>query len=189
MLRNILIVSVFCFVTLFGLVACNKDDSPRVAMVNAEKVYQNSKLAQEGMKYVETLSEKFQARLEQMQQAVQAEPENQELASAFQAELMGLQGDFEARQVEAGNKLNKLFEEVIEEYRAQNKLEVILPSQVVLSSRAGADVTDAIIQLLDSKNIDYGSTDISTGGAPKAPTEDTPAATEAAPGQQPAQGN
>lgn len=177
MTRNILILSVLCLA--LGLGGCDqKKDYPRIGVVDAEKVFQGSKLAQNGMAYVEGVSKKFNERLMKMQEAAAADPENQELMQQFQAELMSLQGDFEARQAEAANKMNRLFEAVVAEYRENNNLEVIIPAQMALSSRPGSDVTEAIISLLDSKTLDFGSVDEPVGGTMAAPS---PADNEAVP--------
>lgn len=182
MTRNILALSILCLSLFIGLGGCNqKDDAPRVGVVDTEKVFQNSKLAQQGMAYIEGVSKQFSERLDKMQEEVSADPENQELMKQMQAELMRLQGDFEARQVEIGNKINKLFEDVLAEYREKNNLDVILPVQTVLSSRPGVDVTDAIVTLLDSKTIDFGALDAAFDKGMAPPAAAGEPAPEAAP--------
>lgn len=182
MMRNIFMISTLCLALALGLGGCNqKDDSPRVAVVDAEKVFQTSQLAKKGMEYIEGVSSKFNERILKMQEAAQADPDNQEMMQEFQAELMSLQGDFEARQTEAANKINRLFEEVVAEYRTKNNLDMIVYSQAVISSSASVDATDGIISLLDSKQLDFGSADAPIGNTPPpAPAGETGAAEPAA---------
>lgn len=183
MQRNILMILALCL-TVFALVGCNeKSSGPAVAVVDAEKVFQESQLAQKGMAYLEELSAKFNERLAEMQAAVSADPNNEEQSKKFQAELVSLQGDFEVKQMDAATKLNKLFDEVVEEYRAKNDIALIVPAQVVITAREGVDITAEVIKLLDSKSLDYGPADISRlkGEMPKAGEAAAPADAPAAP--------
>lgn len=183
MKRSILIVLTLCLAA-FALAGCNeKSSGPAVAVVDAEKVFQESQLAQKGMAYLEELSAKFNERLAEMQTAMSADPDNEEQSKSFQAELVSLQADFEVKQMEAATKLNKLFDEVVEEYRAKNDIALIVPAQIVIAARAGVDVTAEVVKLLDSKALDYGPADVSRlkGEIPKADEAAPPADAPAAP--------
>lgn len=170
MKRNILVLFALCLVAALALAGCNeKKAGPVIATVDAEKVFQDSKLAQSGMSYVEGIGKEFNDRLSAMQAAIAENPEDSEQIAAFQAELATLQSNFESKQMAAADKLNKLFEEVLEEYRAQHNFEAVLPKQIVVVARPGADITDEIIKLMDTKSIEFGA-------EPKA---EEPAATEA----------
>lgn len=133
MKRRPLIVFALCIALAAGLAACN-DNTPsaKVAVVDANKVFEKSGLAQEGMAYVQEIETKFTARIAEMQELVAANPENQEILQAFQVELMELERIYSERQMEVGDKLNKIFEEVLDEYIKAHGLDVILPAQSVM---------------------------------------------------------
>lgn len=161
MKRNIFIVSLLAL--SLALFACNEQKEPaapaptplKIAVVDAEQVFQRSKLASDGMIFIEEQSQILNQRLFEMQKQVEADPENQELSATLQAELSMLQQQFELDQVEAAEKINAIFNEVVEEYRKSNDLEAVLPVQIVISYRPGADITNLIVERMDKKTIDF----------------------------------
>lgn len=156
MKRNIVFLFVTAVSLMLGLAACN-ESAPKIAVIDAEKIYQDSALAKQGMAHVEGLSRQFNERIAEMRDEVVASPDDEALGLKLQEELMGLQQKFEEEQTVTAEKLNKLLEDVVEEYRQKNGLEVILPKQLVLAVRPGADITAEVTKLFDSKNVEFGS--------------------------------
>lgn len=156
MKRNIIFLFVMAVSLMLGLAACN-ESAPKIAVIDAEKIYQDSALAKQGMAHVEGLSRQFNERIAEMRDEVMASPDDEALGLKLQEELMGLQQKFEEEQTVTAEKLNKLLEDVVEEYRQKNGLEAILPKQLVLAVRPGADITAEVTKLFDSKNVEFGS--------------------------------
>lgn len=172
MKRNIVLIFVFCLVLVMGGAGCEqKDSSPRIAVVDTEKVFKNSKNAKEAMAYIEALNNDFTKRIGEMQAGLSADQDNTELLTTLQSEFMGLQSEFERVQTETADKLNKQFEAAIEEYREKNKIEVVLPVQMVISSKSEADITDAVIAIMDAKPVDLPASTLKQDAAKSAPEE------------------
>ena len=142
----------------FGLSACNNDAAAdKVAMVDAEAVFQKSKLAAAGMQHIESLNAQLQERLGKMQEELLADPDNNELEQRLQGELFALQGSMDEGQRAVAEQINKLFDQAVEDCRKAGNLEVVLPKQLVMAAREGADITDKVVELMDKQTVDFSA--------------------------------
>jgi Skp family chaperone for outer membrane proteins len=136
------------------LAACDQDKKT-AAVVDAEQVYKKSKLAEAGMKHLETLAGQMQNSILQMQEQLKAAPEDKELEQRMQARLFALQAELDKAQREVAERVNKQFDETVEAYRKQQNFEFVLPRQLVMALRPEADITQKIIDLMDAKTADF----------------------------------
>ncbi|MDL2307364.1 OmpH family outer membrane protein [Desulfovibrio sp. OttesenSCG-928-C06] len=141
-----------------GLSACNSDaPADKIAMVDAEAVFQKSKLAAAGMKHIESMNAQLQERLGKMQEELLADSNNAELEQRLQSELFALQASMDESQRAVAEQINGIFDKAVEDCRKTSKLEVILPKQLVMAAREGADVTDKVVELMDKQTVDFSA--------------------------------
>jgi Skp family chaperone for outer membrane proteins len=140
---------------LLGTLAACDQNRRNVAVIDAEQVYQKSKLAGAGMKHLETLTGQVQNTLMQMQEQLKAAPEDKELEQRLQAEIFALQGNLDKAQREVAERVNKNFDDTVEAYRKQQNLDLVLPRQLVMAARPEADITQKIIELMDAGPADF----------------------------------
>ncbi|MDR1241916.1 MAG: OmpH family outer membrane protein [Deltaproteobacteria bacterium] len=140
---------------LLGTLAACDQNRRNVAVIDAEQIYQKSKVAAEGMKHLETLTGQVQNALMQMQEQLKAAPEDKELEQRLQTEIFALQGNLDKAQREVAERVNKRFDDAVEAYRKQQNLELVLPRQLVMAVRPEADITQKIIELMDAESADF----------------------------------
>lgn len=170
-----------------ALVGCN-DATNKIAVVDGAKVFRESKPGQEAMAYLRDKSTELQAEAKAAQDKVQAK-QTQENAAAFQEAVTKYQTTMGAEQQRVVGLLQDQFNKILEKYRKDNKVDVVLAKDVVLSYDEASDITNKIIEEVNKATIDLKA----PAAAPKAdaaapaaapvaaPKADAPAAAPAAP--------
>jgi len=175
------------------LAACN--NSNKIVVVDGAKVFRESKPGQEAMAYLRTKSTDLQAEAKAAQEKVQAK-QSQENAAAFQEAVTKYQTTMGAEQQRVVGLLQDQFNKILEKYRKDNKVDVILAKDVVLSYDESSDITNKVIEEINKTTIDLNAkpeakpeakdgapaADAPKADAPKAeaPKADAPAAAPAA---------
>lgn len=167
------------------LVGCN-DTSNKIAVVDGAKVFRESKPGQEAMAYLRDKSTELQAEAKAAQDKVQAK-QTQENAAAFQEAVTKYQTTMGAEQQRVVGLLQDQFNKILEKYRKDNKVDVILAKDVVLSYEETADITNKIIEEINKASIDLKAQPAPAAAAPAdAAKPDAPKADAAAPAAAPA---
>jgi len=174
------------------LAACGNNTS-KIAVVDGAKVFRESKPGQEAMAYLRTKSTELQAEAKAAQEKVQAK-QTQENAAAFQEAVTKYQTTMGAEQQRVVGLLQEQFNKILEKYRKDNKVDVILAKDVVLSYDEAADITNKIIEEINKASIDLNAKPVAPAdkaeakpagpAAPVAPADKAavkPAAAPAAP--------
>ncbi|MHC1699892.1 MAG: OmpH family outer membrane protein [Humidesulfovibrio sp.] len=159
------------------LAACN--NTPKIAVVDGAKVFRESKPGQDAMAYLRTKSNDLQAEAKAAQEKVQAK-QTQENAAAFQEAVTKYQTTMGTEQQRVVGLLQDNFNKLLEKYRKDNKVDVIIAKDVVLSSDETSDITNKIIEEFNKTTID-----LNTPAAPAAEAA-VPAAGAAAEAAKPA---
>ncbi|MGE4263839.1 MAG: OmpH family outer membrane protein [Desulfovibrio sp.] len=159
------------------LVGCN-DTSNKIAVVDGAKVFRESKPGQEAMAYLRDKSTELQAEAKAAQDKVQAK-QTQENAAAFQEAVTKYQTTMGAEQQRVVGLLQDQFNKILEKYRKDNKVDVILAKDVVLSYEETSDITNKIIEEINKASIDLKAP--AAPAAATAPAEAAPAAPAEAP--------
>jgi len=159
------------------LVGCNNDNN-KIAVVDGAKVFRESKPGQEAMAYLRDKSTELQAEAKSAQEKVQAK-QTQENAAAFQEAVTKYQTTMGAEQQRVVGLLQDQFNKILEKYRKDNKLDVVLAKDVVLSYDEASDITNKIIEEINKASIDLKAApkvDAPKADAPKAdaPKTDAP---------------
>ena len=176
------------------LAGCNNNNN-KIAVVDGAKVFRESKPGQEAMAYLRTKSTDLQAEAKTAQEKVQAK-QTQENAAAFQEAVTRYQTTMGAEQQRVVGLLQDQFNKILEKYRKDNKVDVILAKDVVLSYDESSDITNKVIEEINKTTIDLNAkpeakpeakegapaADAPKADAPKAdaPKADAPAAAPAA---------
>lgn len=151
------------------LAACN--NSTKIVVVDGAKVFRESKPGQEAMAYLRNKSTELQANAKAAQEKVQAK-QTQENAAAFQEAVTKYQTTMGAEQQRVVGLLQDQFTKILDKYRKDNKVDVILAKDVVLSYDEAGDITNKVIEEMNKTTIDLN--------AQPEPAKDV--AAEAAPG-------
>ncbi|MHC1753168.1 OmpH/Skp family outer membrane protein [Humidesulfovibrio sp.] len=160
-----------------ALVGCN-DATNKIAVVDGAKVFRESKPGQEAMAYLRDKSTELQAEAKAAQDKVQAK-QTQENAAAFQEAVTKYQTTMGAEQQRVVGLLQDQFNKILEKYRKDNKVDVVLAKDVVLSYDEASDITNKIIEEVNKATIDLKA-------PADAPKVDAPKADAAAPAAAPA---
>ncbi len=136
------------------LAACN--NTPKIAVVDGAKVFRESKPGQDAMAYLRTKSNDLQAEAKAAQEKVQAK-QSQENAAAFQEAVTKYQTTMGAEQQRVVGLLQENFNKLLEKYRKDNKVDVVIAKDVVLSSDESTDITNKIIEEFNKTTIDLNA--------------------------------
>lgn len=152
------------------LTACN--NSTKIVVVDGAKVFRESKPGQEAMAYLRNKSTELQANAKAAQEKVQAK-QTQENAAAFQEAVTKYQTTMGAEQQRVVGLLQDQFTKILDKYRKDNKVDVILAKDVVLSYDEAGDITNKVIEEMNKTTIDLNaqpepSKDAAAEAAPEA---------------------
>lgn len=145
------------------LAACN--NTPKIAVVDGAKVFRESKPGQDAMAYLRTKSNDLQAEAKAAQEKVQAK-QTQENAAAFQEAVTKYQTTMGSEQQRIVGLLQENFNKLLEKYRKDNKVDVVIAKDVVLSSDESTDITNKIIEEFNKTTIDLTAKPAPTALAP-----------------------
>jgi len=152
----LLCVAVFCL----ALVGCNQemkaDSSPKVAVVDPAKVFQDSQPGKDGMAYLEKVSAEVQQQFKDLQkEAAEAKGQNSGTVTDLQAQVAKIQERVSAEQQMVVTKLNDLFQKVLKQYRKENGVSLVIPAEQALSFDESADATAAIVAIMNKEHVSF----------------------------------
>lgn len=161
-----------------------------LAVVDLNKVFNDSKAAQEGMKLLDAVKERYEPRLKQMQESLakkspagqgqpdaKAEPKEDETSAAFGELISQYQGALNDERGRLSAILDEALGKAMDAVRARRGIKVVLPKESVAAFDPDADITEEVLKELDAMNVSF----------PPAKAEPTPAEpSKAAPAPQPA---
>ncbi|MEZ0576741.1 OmpH family outer membrane protein [Halodesulfovibrio aestuarii] len=154
----LLCVAIFCL----ALVGCNQDmnagSSPKVAVVDPAKVFQDCQPGKDGMAYLEKVSVEVQQQFKALQEeAAKKKGQNAETVTDIQAQVSKIQARVSAEQQMVVTKLNDLFQKVLEQYRKENGVAVVIPIEQALSYDKSADATAAVVAIMNKETVTFES--------------------------------
>lgn len=171
MKKQLLVVLALALLALGG---CNGEKKDSLAVVDAEVVFQDSKLASAGMQHLEALTSDMQDRLVKMQEQLGAAPEDKALEQRLQSELFALQGNMDRAQRAVAERVNKLFDDAVEECRKSQGLEIVLPKQLAMAVNPDADITAKVVEIMDKSTVDFSDITLdNSNAAPAGSGEDS----------------
>lgn len=183
MRKNIASVVTVLSLSLF-LTACQEQKAPQktqapkpvVGVVDTGRVYSESKAGKAGSDYLEKIQVAMQDELISMQEAMQKDPSEANMAS-FQQKYAGFQQRINLEQEQVVTKLNDALQNALDSYRDTAGLAVIIPAETVMSLSPSADVTAHIVDALNKIDVTFEPIILPEPVAPvsEAPSEEAPA--------------
>lgn len=152
------IVPALCAIALLvSLAACNQQaPAQKIGVVDETVAFQKNSATTEAMAYLQKKGEALQAEAREAYEAVQQE-ETEENVAAYKQAMGKLQQTMGAEQKRIFGLLNEEFVKVLDDYRQEKGLDVIIPKQSTLSFGAALDVTDEVVERMDKIQIDFSA--------------------------------
>ena len=138
-----------------GCISPFDSSAPSVAVVDSTRVFKESEPGKAGIKHLENLHESMQAELKTLQQALQDKPKDETLQQTLQEKYMVYQQRISAEQQHVINTLNDAIQKALDVCRVQQKLALIVGTDMVLSYGPAADVTAAVIQEVNKTKVEF----------------------------------
>ena len=132
--------------------ACQKN-AAKVAVLDPGKVFQTCDVCVEGGNYLRGLSEKMRTELTELQASMQNDT-SEDAPQKFQERYSQMQGEMMEEQNRIAGLLNDAFVKLMNDYRAQNNVSVIMNKENVLSYDETDDITEAMIAAMNGAKID-----------------------------------
>jgi len=169
------------------LVGCNQSSGGvTIGVVDEAAAFKDNKAAAKAMKYLQDLGAPLQKKAEEAYKAMQQE-QTEENVAAYKKAMGELQMVMNGEQQRVVALIDAKFNEVLEKYRADKGLTVILTKQSVVAASSTVDVTADIVAAMNAVDLD-----LTPPAAPAAPEaaapaaeadKEAPAAPEAAPAE------
>ena len=134
------------------LSACN-EKGQSVAVVNAAQVYTECESGKQAREYLEKITSEMQNDLLELQAAAENAPAAQRQSAIEKLQTTSLEYQQRVRMEEQQilNKISEDYQNVVDEYRKANNIDVILRAEVIVSASEKADITQAIIAAMNKK--------------------------------------
>lgn len=145
--------STFLLLAALALVLAACNNAPKIAVVDGAKVFRESKPGQDAMAFLRDKNNELQAEAKSAQEKVQAK-QTQENAAAFQEAVTKYQSTMASEQQRVVGLLQEQFNKILEKYRKDNKVDVIIAKDVALSYDEANDITNKVIEEINKASID-----------------------------------
>jgi outer membrane protein len=150
---------------LMLLAGCNQQQAGiTIGVVDEAAAFQKNQAAAKAMKYLQEMGAPLQATAEAAYKKMQAE-QTEENVAAYKTAMAELQQTMNGEQQRIVALIDAKFNEVLNTYRQEKGLTVILSKESVISSADTVDITDDIVAAMDALELDL------TAPAPAAPAE------------------
>jgi len=142
------------FLAVALLAGCNQQSSGiTIGVVDEAAAFKDNKAAAEAMKYLQDLGAPLQKKAEEAYKAMQAD-QNDENVAAYKKAMGDLQTVMNGEQQRVVALIDAQFNKVLETYRKEKGLTVILSKQSVIASDSAVDVTADIVAAMDKVELD-----------------------------------
>lgn len=148
---------------IFALAGCNG----KVAVINPDRVFQESNAVKSGMAHLEALSDELQDELVAAQEEVRKNRNQKNAQAALQARVNEAQQRYGDEQQEVMNQVNALYLRALEACRAKERIDVVITSEAALSYNAKIDITQKVIQEMNRNAISFSGPAAPQADAPK----------------------
>lgn len=126
----------------------NFDDSPKVGVVDVERVLRESNAAQAAIKHLGAVRQRLDAGWSELQKAYAAMPQK-EREQALTQGLQALRRQMALEEAAAKQVVVNLMQAEAARWRENNKAQMVLPSKGLLDTAPGMDITQAIVEAMN----------------------------------------
>jgi outer membrane protein len=158
-----------------GLSACNQEQPVKIGVVDEAAAFKENKLATEAMTHLQEMGKPLQQKAEAAYKAMQAN-QTEETVAAYKLAMGELQNTMNAEQQRIVAMVDAKFNEILDNYRKEKGLALILSKQAVIASSETVDITKDIEEAMNNVTMDFS--------LPEAPKAEAPAAEQAAPDEE-----
>ena len=149
------ILPLICIVALvIGLSACNQEPSVKIGIVDEAAAFKDNKVATEAMAHLQEMGKPLQDKAEAAYKAMQ-ENQTEETVAAYKLAMGELQNTMTAEQQRIVAMVDAKFTEVLENYRKDKGLTLIMSKQSVISASESVDITADIVTALNAVTLDF----------------------------------
>lgn len=150
--------TVLLSVALLGLMmltGCNQQQEPgiTIGVVDEAAAFKDNKAAAKAMTYLQELGAPLQKKAEEAYNAMQAN-QSEETVAAYKAAMGELQSVMNTEQQRVVALVDAKFNEVLENYRKEKGLTLILSKESILSSAETVDITAGVVAAMDAIELD-----------------------------------
>ncbi len=149
-------ITTFACIALLGLMilaGCDQQAGIKIGVVDEAAAFKDNKAAAEAMAYLQDLGAPLQKKAEEAYKAMQKE-QSEENVAAYKLAMGELQKTMNGEQQRIVALIDKSFNEVLEAYRAEKGLTLILSKESVISSAKTVDITSDIVAAMDKIELD-----------------------------------
>lgn len=125
------------------------------AIVDIEKILIQSNAAHLGREHIKAVRGTLEQGYEELRKSLASLPEQQK-QKEMQEAAHALNQQLELEKAAVNQVITRIMMEEIRSFRIQNKLELVLPKQVILDADAGIDITNQIIKAMNAKKPTFG---------------------------------
>ena len=154
-MKKIIVLLAAAAIALVLTAGCNQQEaSVKIGVVDEAAAFKDNKVAKDAMAYLQQLGAPMQAEAEAAYKAMQ-ENQNEETVAAYKLAMGKLQNTMNGEQQRVVAMVDAKFSEVLENYRAEKGLALILSKQAVISASDAVDVTADIVAAMDAVVLDF----------------------------------
>lgn len=125
------------------------------AMVDIEKILIDSNAAHQGREHIQAVRERLEQGYAELAKALAMAPEEQRQKEMQEAaKALNQQLELEKRAV--NQVITNMMMEEVRSFRIANKIDMVVPKQVILDADAGIDITNQIIKAMNAKSPVFG---------------------------------
>lgn len=142
--------------TLLLLVGCNQEQKQptiTIGVVDEAAAFQNNEAAAKAMAYLQEMGAPLQKKAEAAYKTMQ-EDQTEENVAAYKAAMAELQQVMNGEQQRVVALIDGKYREVLDNYREEKGLTMILSKESVVSSADTVDVTDDIVAAMNALELD-----------------------------------
>ena len=172
------IITLLCaaLLGLMLLAGCEPQAGVKIGVVDEAAAFKDNKAAAAAMNYLQELGAPLQKKAEAAYKAMQEE-QTEETVAAYKTAMGDLQNVMNGEQQRVVALIDAKFNQVLDTYRKDKGLTLILSKQSVIASADTVDITADIVNAMNQVELD-----LTPPAAPEAaPEAVTPAESEAAP--------
>jgi outer membrane protein len=170
----------FVAILALGLSACNQEPSVKIGVVDEAAAFKENKLATEAMAHLQEMGKPLQKKAEAAYKAMQAN-QTEKTVAAYKLAMGELQNTMNAEQQRIVALVDAKFNEILETYRKEKGLSLILSKQAVIASSDAVDITKDIEAAMNKVSMDFTLPEAPKTEAPKAEAPAAEAPAKAAP--------
>lgn len=147
----------------FGIAGCDNGDSSRIGVVDLNRLMTESEPGKAGLGYIETRQKALQAKLDEIQDRIEKNPNDeaamQELQTVYAASQQRIQSEGQA----VVTRLLEAIQKTVDSFRKENGYAMLLRREALDSLDPALDVTSALMVEVNRLQLDFATPEAAGG--------------------------